>query len=163
MQKLDPLQVARMFLLHAEIEGMELVNIKLQKLVFLANAIYVSLFHKSLVKEVPVFGRYGPIFPFFYKKLIMYGTGVVDLESFGRIDYNKEIMFGCQKDVIKLTWMVFKDMSSLEIAVYTINKVKYKGVNWSNDEQISNEYLIEKFKNFPELILKKEKPKKFRK
>ena len=69
--------VANEFLRLAREEGSTVTNMKLQKLVYIAEGWYLALYDLPLYREDTVAWKYGPVIPELYEALRMYGSGEV--------------------------------------------------------------------------------------
>ena len=80
-------QIADWMLAKAGIDGETLTNLKLQKLVYIANGWHLALLSESLFDESVEAWTYGPVVPSVYQNFKRFGAGAINepgtLYSFG--------------------------------------------------------------------------------
>lgn len=111
--------VAQVFLNLAKADGKSLTNMQLQKLVYFAHGIHLSVYDgQPLIKECVKAWNFGPVIPELYEQLRKYGSSPVD------------------EDISSDTYMLISDIDALK----AIKKVwnTFKGVSASKLSDISH-------------------------
>lgn len=128
--------VANEFLKRAKREGMDLTNMQLQKLPYIAYGWNLALRHERLVSSHPHAWKYGPVYPELYEKLKKYGaTKVKDFihENDGNpfADHRGAIIqeeFTPEEvDLLNTVWDAYKQYNGFTLSVMTHRK----GTPWT--------------------------------
>ena len=82
--------VAKYFLALAnDVESGEgISNLKMQKLVYYAQGLYLAKYNKALFKEKIKAWQHGPVIPKLYYKFKKYGPGYISTEEINDIDFD---------------------------------------------------------------------------
>jgi uncharacterized phage-associated protein len=73
--------VAEYFLLKSKEEDCGISNLKLQKLIYYAQAFHLAIFEKPLFNEEIEAWTHGPVCPAIYHEYKRFGSNIIDLES----------------------------------------------------------------------------------
>lgn len=125
--------VANEFIKLCDKHSLELTNIKLVKLMYIAQGLSLSILDRSLFKDDNIEAwKYGPVIPSIYHEFKHYKSNPITSKSvvLGR---NLEILSEPKltneedKKIVKLTWNLYKDMSPLDL----VDLTHRAGTPWS--------------------------------
>jgi uncharacterized phage-associated protein len=117
--------VANEFLKLARRDGKSLTNMKLQKLVYIAQGWSLALLGRPLFYNEIKAWIWGPVIPRLYKPLRKYGAGVVT--EFVPTDDGPIDPQSAEMAVIKGVWNAYKDFSAAQLSAITHKE----GTPWS--------------------------------
>lgn len=144
------LQIADAFITRALNEGKELSNLKLQKLLFLANGIHLvaSELKQPLCDEPIAAWPYGPVLPNVYHAFKRYGNLNITTPSLeAQLGLYKTPLSPDAETSINTAWEIGKDINAVQLSNWSHNI----GSPWykATQEQkaiIPNEYITDFFK-----------------
>ncbi len=125
--------VANEFIKLCDKHSLELTNIKLVKLMYIAQGLSLSILDRPLFKDDNIEAwKYGPVIPSIYHEFKHYKSNPITSKSvvLGR---NLEILSEPKltneedKKIVKLTWNLYKDMSPLDL----VDLTHRAGTPWS--------------------------------
>lgn len=106
-------QVAEWMLAKASIDGEPLTNLKLQKLVYIANGWHLGLLNESLFDDDVHAWQYGPVVPCIYRSYKGYGAnGINDSGRLHRFDEQTTALL----DVV---WESYANFSAVQLVAMT--------------------------------------------
>lgn len=98
-----------------------LSNLKLQKLLYYAQGLHLSLYHKPLFQEDILAWQYGPVVPEVYREYRDYRGAIPVPENFSN-DYLQKEEF----DLIQEVYQVFGQFSAFKLVEMTHNEPPWK-------------------------------------
>lgn len=146
------LQIANAFIKKANFEGKEISNLKLQKLIFIANGIYLvtSDKQKPLILEKISVWPYGPVVASVYHSFKNYGNSkITSLSIEEQLNMWKHTLSDEAEQSIEMAWSIGKDVDPIKLSNWTHdeNSPWSKAKMESNDE-IPDDYIVDYFKQF---------------
>lgn len=148
----SPLTVANTFIDLAQADGIEITNMKLQKLLYFAEGHYVAHRDKRLLDESPRAWRYGPVYRSVYGAFQYCGSDPIRrhaMEPFPDEDDNEVYStVGPQKDreFIKSVWNAYKHKTAAQLSTISHNpkgpwaKTRELGLDEAIEPELINEY-----------------------
>jgi len=148
MGVVSALSVAGKFVDNSFANNTRLTNMQIQKMVYIANGLYLALTGNPLINEDVEAWSYGPVIRPLYNELKEFGSGYVTKNLLGLycddVPQNEKI-----KEVLDFTWKATKNSDGIKLS------------NWSHAPEspwtkavqnhmnvIPNDYMIEYFKRF---------------
>jgi len=107
------LQIAEWMLARARIDGEPLTNLKLQKLVYIANGWHLGFEGRPLFPEAVEAWPYGPVVPKVYQTYKAYGAGGID--SIGC----RHSFAGRVNAVLETVWTAYANLSAVQLVALT--------------------------------------------
>lgn len=148
MGQLSSLSVAGKFIQNSFSENIGLTNMQIQKMVYIANGLYLALTNKPLIYDNVEAWSYGPVISNLYNKLKEFGSGYITVDKL--TSYSDPV----PKDddinkVIEFTWEACKKADGIKLSNWTHapDSPWTKAVN-NRQHIIPNEYMAEYFKKF---------------
>lgn len=116
-------QIAFAFVARGIEDGNPLTQMKLQKVVYFAQGLYLVLREgDTLIREDFQAWKYGPVVPVIYHDYKLYGSSPIgDTDWLSRTP-NEEEMAAMEyhaKDIIKYTWEMLRDVSGTQLSNWT--------------------------------------------
>lgn len=143
------LQIANAFIKKANLENKELSNLKLQKLLFLANGIHLvsSEAKMPLVEEPILVWPYGPVVPSVYHSFKMYGNSNITTPSIEEQLLMWKAPLTKEAEVsIDSAWNIGRNISAVQLSNWSHNPGSpWYRANQERRESIPNEYITEFF------------------
>lgn len=119
--------IAEFFIAKAEIEGIEITNLKLQELLYCSQGLSLAKRGKTLFNEDLIVGIYGPELPSIQMLAKEYAYNLITIDApLEKIDLirrlDKEL-----DDILNEIWCIFGELS-----VWELNEVIFKETAWKN-------------------------------
>lgn len=152
----NSLAVANYFINKANEEGVELTQMKLIKLVYIAHGWHLALKGEPLIDEGAQAWKYGPVIPSIYHAFKHYGNNQISQPGYiftvdGLI--TPAIKDKSKIDFLNKVWDVYKDYNGLQLSTLTHQKNTPWDIIWNqnggnkNDSQpISNKLIQDHYK-----------------
>lgn len=145
-------QIADAFIIKAKEEGKEISNLKLQKLLFIANGIHLvtSVNNEPLINEFIEVWPYGPVISNVYHSFKNYGNSSITSPSIeAQLGLHKKPLTESQIKAIDQAWEIGKGVDAIQLSNWSHNEGSpwYKAKEAKQDI-ISNEYIIDFFQPF---------------
>lgn len=106
------LDIANYFLLKAQQDNQELLsNLKLQKLVYYAQGLYLALFGKDLFSDDVEAWQYGPVVPELYHLYKENGSGGIPANA----EFNQNTIDGDTREFLDEVYSVFGQFSAIRL------------------------------------------------
>lgn len=112
-------------------------NLKIQKLLYLAQAYYLAKLHKPLFGDQIEAWEFGPVIPSVYKNLKKYGRKSITVEE------DKTKIFTEDKENLKKIWDAFGGYSASRLVDITHAHTPWKEAYKSDNKEISNKAIGE--------------------
>lgn len=149
-----PQQAANFFLDNAKRDDIELTQLKLMKLIYIAYGWYLAITHNKLFEEPIKAWKHGPVIESIYHEFKHFKRDPIDAHSIVfDLDTSKTIVPRIQDlkviDVLKTVWMGYKDFTAESM----VNREHKAGTAWSKvfkenkNETILDEDIKEDFYN----------------
>lgn len=125
--------VANEFLRLAEKEKEEITNIKLIKMMYVAQGLSLSLCEEELFEEPIQAWQYGPVIPSIYHEFKHFAAKPITKKSIVFDDESEEkkiepkLTNQQSKKIVELTWKLYKNISALRLVELTHDR----GTPWS--------------------------------
>ena len=110
------IEVANVFIELARQNGINLTNMQLQKLVYIAFGFYVAVFNSRMFDDEIQAWNFGPVIPNLYRALRKYGAG--EVSSF--IDTDNSIKENSpEMKIIESVWDSYRDFDAIQLSEMT--------------------------------------------
>src|ERR1700743_3270603 len=107
--------IAYAFVVQGISEGNPITQMKLQKIVYFAQGVYLNLFNKPLVREAFQAWKFGPVVPDIYRIFKFYGSKpITDTDYLFAIDDYSSNLKNLDEgalEAIEMTWDATKDIN----------------------------------------------------
>lgn len=141
--------LAYIFLKKAVQEGKTITNLKLQKMVFIANGIYLAMTNEPLIEEKVEAWPYGPVIRPLYFAFNKFGSGEIKI---GETEFSKVEPIEpteAQKQAMDFTWQACRDFDGIRLSNWSHKEGSaWSKANKENLEIIPNDYIKDFFKQF---------------
>lgn len=145
-------QIADAFIIKAKEEGREISNLKLQKLLFIANGIHLvtSKDKKPLINEPIEAWPYGPVISIVYHNFKLFGNSTILYPSIeGQLGIYKNALSEEANKSIDQTWQIGKEVDAVQLSNWSHNSGSpWQRAKQDNLEVIPNEYIVDFFNPF---------------
>lgn len=141
--------VANAFIELSKRDGIPLTNMKLQKLVYIANGFCWATLGRPLFEDDIHAFEFGPVIPTLYNRLKRYGSS--EIEDFINKDESRLIENGQAMRIVKQVWEAYKGFDAYKLSAIT----HQANTPWSDTWQTSRFGIIspEKIKNYYQGLL----------
>ena len=117
-----------------------ITNLKLQKILYFAQAYYLAKFNKPLFNNNIEAWEYGPVVPDVYRKFKKYGSNPIILEE------DESSLSEKDKEILKEVWETFGGYSASRLVDIAHAHTPWKDAYDSEDKIISNKSLGEYYR-----------------
>jgi len=148
MPKTSARSVAAKFIDNSLAEDLRLTNMQVQKMVYIANGLYLALKGEPLIREEVKVWNYGPVIEDLYHSLKIYGNGYVTNNLL--FTYNDPLPNDADIDtVMNFTWESCKNLDGIQLSNWTHkDDSPWTKASKEHKKIIPNEYMEEFFKKF---------------
>lgn len=143
------LSVAGKFIENSFEENIRLTNMQLQKMVYVANGMYLASTGGPLISEQVEVWNYGPVIRPLYNELKQFGSGYVTTNLISL--YNDSIPSGNEKikKVLDFTWRACKNADGIKLSNWShAPDSPWTRASGEKKTIIPNEYMENYFKRF---------------
>ncbi len=123
-----------------------ITNLKLQKILYFAQAAHLSVYNKPLFKEEIEAWKFGPVVPSVYHKYKHLGNKPIE------DIYPKLVLTEDLKTFLNSVWTIYGKFSAAELVEITHNHKPWKEAFYNNADKdnvvISQEYLKQHYKGY---------------
>lgn len=123
----DVFDVANFFIDKAIRSNINLTHMKLQKLVYYAQAWYLAWYSKPLFPQDFVAWQYGPVCPELYEKYSTYKSNMITIAD---SDYNHGIFCKEEIDALESVWQSYGQYDA-----YYLSEMTHREDPWKNSNQ----------------------------
>jgi uncharacterized phage-associated protein len=139
----DIFDVANFFIDKAIRFNIGLTHMKLQKLVYYAQAWYLAWYSKPLFSEDFVAWQYGPVCPELYEKYSIYKSNLITIVD---PNYNDGVFYKKELDALENVWQNYGEYDA-----YYLSEMTHREDPWKNsvlNEKILKNTIMEYYKTF---------------
>lgn len=143
------LSIAGYFIEKSFQEGIRLTNMQLQKMVYIANGLYLGLTSERLIKEEVEVWNYGPVIKPLYDSLKTFGSGKITVNIPGSYSAPVNLDDNNKNAVLDFTWKACKDKDGIQLSNWSHkDDSPWTKAYRENKSIIPDGYMIDYFKKF---------------
>ncbi|RZJ56200.1 MAG: DUF4065 domain-containing protein [Flavobacterium sp.] len=133
----------------AKEQNIEISNMSLQKLLFIANGLYLAKNGTPLIQEPIEVWPYGPVIKSVYQEFKTYGNSAIkQIPLSYSINQHKELDKAAD-DVVEFALEVAKNLNAIQLSNWThLPESPWTEAKKKNEKEISNDLMINYFKKF---------------
>jgi uncharacterized phage-associated protein len=133
----------------AKEQNIEISNMSLQKLLFIANGLYLAKNGAPLIQEPIEVWPYGPVIKSVYQEFKSYGNSAIkQIPLSYSINQQKELDKATD-DVIEFALEIAKNLNAIQLSNWThLPESPWTEAKKNNEKEISNDLMINYFKKF---------------
>ncbi|MBB6003994.1 Panacea domain-containing protein [Arcicella rosea] len=144
--------IANYFINLGIVNDIPLTNMKLQKVLYIANGIHLAVKGEQLLKDVPEAWKYGPVFPSVYDRFKSWGNQPINRpQPSGNI-----VLESGTQEILSIVWEITKELDGIKLANWTHKpespwdvSIK-KGNNTPIDSEETKTYFRDTFNIIPD-------------
>jgi uncharacterized phage-associated protein len=140
-----------LFLKEHDPRGLEISNLKLQKLLYYCQGYHLAITEKPLFEEPIEAWRYGPVVREIYHRFKVYG----DLDIIGTVDWSEIELDENQMKIVGIVWGKLGEISAGTLIDMTHSETPWlNAMYFGSNKEISADSMKNYFKkNFPQELL----------
>lgn len=133
----------------AKEQNIEISNMSLQKLLFIANGLYLAKNGVPLIQEPIEVWPYGPVIKSVYQEFKTYGNAAIkQIPLSYSMNQHKELDKTAD-DVVEFALEVAKNLNAIQLSNWThLPESPWTEAKRNNEKEISNDLMINYFKKF---------------
>ncbi|PWB27009.1 Panacea domain-containing protein [Flavobacterium sp. HTF] len=133
----------------AKEQNIEISNMSLQKLLFIANGLYLAKNGVPLIQEPIEVWPYGPVIKSVYQEFKTYGNAAIkQIPLSYSMNQHKELDKNAD-DVVEFALEVAKNLNAIQLSNWThLPESPWTEAKRNNEKEISNDLMINYFKKF---------------
>lgn len=142
----SPCAVANCFLELSQKDGVPVTNLKVQKLIYFANGLYLVITNVRLVTESFQAWTYGPVLASLYRELKVFGSDPITVKTLPCADNIPSATLAYR--IICAVWDRMKDFSAYQLVelTHTPNSPWEKAIARGRFSELSDTEIIQAFK-----------------